>query len=156
MGTKKKNALHTVLSRYNFCHKFTHFQITKFLGLKLRLFTKWQISGHWYKRQMAPNTHTNLLHNFYLSSIQMWRISLYCLLILFFFLFCKNYVGAVEGGGQKPKIFMMDKKSAPGGKRWRTEAKMFSSSRWGGRFSQYIARIWKIPYIWLIPKKSAL
>ena len=52
-----------------------------------------------------------------------------CLFILFFFLFCKNYVGAVEGGGQKPKIFMMDKKSAPGGKRWRTEAKMFSSSR---------------------------
>ena len=57
--------------------------------------------------------------------------SLYCLFVFlhFFSFLCKNYVGAVEGGGQKPKIFMMDKKSAPGGKRWRTEAKMFSSSR---------------------------
>lgn len=44
-------------------------------------------------------------------------------------------MGAVEGGGQKPKIFMMDKKSAPGRKRRRTEAKMFYSSRWGKRYN---------------------
>ena len=153
MGTKKKMLYIQFCRDITFVTNLHTFKLLNFLASNCDW---WQISGHWYKRQMAPNTHTNLLHNLYLSSIQMWRISLYCLLILFFFLFCKNYVGAVEGGGQKPKIFMMDKKSAPGGKRWRTEAKMFSSSRWGGRFSQYIARIWKIPYIWFIPKKSAL
>ena len=156
MGTKKKMLYIQFCRDITFVTNLHTFKLLNFLASNCDCLQndKYRVTDT--KGKWTPNTHKNLLHNLYLSSIQMWRISLYCLLILFFFLFCKNYVGAVEGGGQKPKIFMMDKKSAPGGKRWRTEAKMFSSSRWGGRFSQYIARIWKIPYIWLIPKKSAL